>query len=101
MGLAHCHAHGVVVCDVKPNNVILVHDGSRYVGKLADFGLACGKYSDKRVYKIGSILMPCACVAVEVTRTTRRAANTGGGGEGKVVICVEFDPVGRPESSEL
>ena len=44
MGLAHCHAHGVVVCDVKPNNVIFVHDGSRYVGKLADFGLACGKY---------------------------------------------------------
>lgn len=42
-GLKHCHDHHVVVCDVKPENVILVHDGTRYVGKVADFGLAMGE----------------------------------------------------------
>lgn len=44
MGLAHCHENDVIVCDLKPNNIILVHDGLRYVGKVSDFGLACGEY---------------------------------------------------------
>lgn len=43
MGLEHCHAKGVVLCDLKPANVILCHDGSRFVAKVSDFGLACGK----------------------------------------------------------
>lgn len=43
MGVAHCHANNVIVCDLKPANVILVHDGNRYVAKVSDFGLACGE----------------------------------------------------------
>lgn len=42
-GTGHCHDNGIVICDLKPSNVILVHDGSRYVGKVADFGLALGE----------------------------------------------------------
>lgn len=43
--LQHCHAHGVLHCDVKCENVLVFAkpgvDGSeRYVVKLADFGLA-------------------------------------------------------------
>ncbi|CAM9376499.1 unnamed protein product, partial [Hapterophycus canaliculatus] len=41
-GTGHCHDNGIVVCDLKPSNVILVHNGARYVGKVADFGLAYG-----------------------------------------------------------
>jgi serine/threonine protein kinase len=36
-GLAHAHAHGVVHCDVKPENVLVTADGRV---KLADFGIA-------------------------------------------------------------
>lgn len=36
-GLAHAHAHRIVHCDVKPENLILFADGTL---KLADFGIA-------------------------------------------------------------
>lgn len=42
-GTGHCHDNSIVICDLKPSNVILVHDGARYVGKVADFGLALGE----------------------------------------------------------
>lgn len=37
VGLAHCHAHGVIHRDVKPGNLLLSRGGRL---KLADFGLA-------------------------------------------------------------
>ena len=36
-GLAHCHAHGVLHLDVKPDNVFIARDG---VYKIGDFGVA-------------------------------------------------------------
>ena len=38
--LAACHDAGVVHCDVKPENVVLVRDGGRGQCKLVDFGIA-------------------------------------------------------------
>lgn len=49
-GLGHCHDNGVVVCDLKPANVILVYNGGRYTAKLADFGLACGECAETRAF---------------------------------------------------
>lgn len=36
-GLAHCHAHGVLHLDVKPDNVFVARDGAYKIG---DFGVA-------------------------------------------------------------
>ena len=38
--LAACHDAGVVHCDIKPENVVLVRDGARGQCKLVDFGIA-------------------------------------------------------------
>ncbi|CAM9320123.1 unnamed protein product, partial [Ectocarpus sp. 12 AP-2014] len=40
-GTRHCNDNGVVLCDLKFSNVILVHNGARYVAKVSDFGLSC------------------------------------------------------------
>lgn len=39
-GLAHAHAAGVVHRDLKPENVFVMNTVSRWVAKVADFGLA-------------------------------------------------------------
>ena len=39
-GLAHCHAHGVLHLDVKPDNVFVSRDGAYKIG---DFGVASGR----------------------------------------------------------
>lgn len=39
-GLAHAHARGVVHCDLKPENVLLMQEGPLVVPALADFGIA-------------------------------------------------------------
>ncbi|CBJ33714.1 serine/threonine protein kinase [Ectocarpus siliculosus] len=40
-GTRHCNDNGVVLCDLKFSNIILVHNGARYVAKVSDFGLSC------------------------------------------------------------
>ena len=40
-GLAFLHGQSVVHRDVKPENILLKHEGSDLVPMLADFGLAC------------------------------------------------------------
>lgn len=37
LALKHCHSRGVIHCDVKPQNILLMDDGSI---KLTDFGIA-------------------------------------------------------------
>ena len=39
-GLQHAHERHMVHRDIKPNNLILMHDGERQVVKILDFGLA-------------------------------------------------------------
>ena len=40
-GLAHCHALGIIHCDIKPSNILLADENSeRNVVKIVDFGIA-------------------------------------------------------------
>ena len=39
-GLGHAHQRGVVHRDVKPANVLVLHDGAREIAKVTDFGIA-------------------------------------------------------------
>ena len=40
MALVYIHGEGKAHLDIKPENVLVVTEGGRYVGKLADFGMA-------------------------------------------------------------
>jgi eukaryotic-like serine/threonine-protein kinase len=60
-GLAHAHAAGLVHRDVKPQNLLLRHDG---VLKVADFGIARAAEST-RVTQLGTVLGTAAYLAPE------------------------------------
>ena len=44
--IAICHAQGVAHADIKPENLLLTHDGHV---KLVDFGLSCQYVNNERV----------------------------------------------------
>ena len=60
-GLAHAHAAGLVHRDVKPQNLLVRHDG---VLKVADFGIARAAEST-RVTQLGTVLGTAAYLAPE------------------------------------
>jgi serine/threonine protein kinase len=40
-GLAHAHSHGIIHCDVKPENILLHWCNGVWQARLSDFGIAC------------------------------------------------------------
>lgn len=53
-GLSHVHEKGLVHCDIKAANIVVVGEGDEntFSAKIADFGIACGEKEKqtKRIY---------------------------------------------------
>lgn len=39
-GLEYAHSHGIVHCDIKPENILLSLDASGWIARISDFGIA-------------------------------------------------------------
>lgn len=65
MGLKDIHAHGVIHCDIKPQNILLKHLHKTGI-KIIDFGISCmGKpkifnYLQTRYYRSPEIILGCS-----------------------------------------
>jgi len=62
--LAHAHERGVIHRDVKPANVMVVHDGTRASAKLMDFGIAA-LVDEDRLTATGEMVGTLAYMAPE------------------------------------
>jgi len=76
-GLGAAHALGMVHRDIKPENVLMARDGTRWVPKIADFGIVA-TVETSTVYKStrGSLLTP-PYAAPEQWRGTRASELDG------------------------
>jgi uncharacterized protein YkwD/tRNA A-37 threonylcarbamoyl transferase component Bud32 len=77
IGLQHAFEKGMVHRDVKPQNLILAHEGKRPVVKVLDFGLAKAmresEQSGRRLTKVGETMGTPEFIAPEQTHDAARA----------------------------
>ena len=51
-GLHFLHSHGIIHCNLKSENVLLKHNGTRFVCKISDFGISQIKFTRQQMSNI-------------------------------------------------